>query len=118
MTMATYTETTSAGGTGCSGRCRGCTMLCEVSGIYGWGYTYHCATSNDGYSGPDPDPTEPKEFDIPVNHEELRLLRKEIKRRSLYKNPFNHKPTMIRRVLFSKSGWLTRKGRLRKKGKK
>lgn len=54
----------------------------------------------------------------PFDDEILKIWRRESRIRSKYHNPYEHKPLIKRRALISISGWLGRKGRLRKKGKK
>lgn len=121
--IATLTTTP----TGCAGRdCRNCTTECSLVVIYTTAGTVVGTTLLPGerYASASltreewPDKEEERVFEIPVDYEELKLWRREIRKRSRYRNPFNHKPLLKRRTLFSKSGWLARKGRLRKKGKK
>jgi hypothetical protein len=110
-----YGSTTT--GTACNENCRDCTMTCTISVIYVEGRrTASLRTCNEPLYLP-----EPTGRDIrwePFDNETLRLWRRESRKKSRYRNPSEHKPLIKRRIPISISGWLARKGRLRKKGKK
>lgn len=113
--------------TGCTGNCTCCTVPCTVVIIYIGGATITTGTTEqqrkrdpwpDSYVTRMPDPVDDYFYPEPVDIETIQLWRRESRKKSRYSNILEHRPLIKRRTLNSKSGWLTRKSRLRKKGKK
>lgn len=106
--------------TNCSMNCHTCTKTCTVVVVYTGGSTV--TEEYDDLYGLTrlPDPVEEYEYPYqdPIDIETLKFWKQLAWKKSRYKKVCNHKPSLKRRMLFSKSGWLARKGRLRKKGKK
>lgn len=105
---------TTTTGTACNRNCRECTMDCQTITFVGRRTAVYTTHDEPLYLS---DPAPEREYE-PFNNETLRLWRRESRKKSRYRNPFEHKPLTKRRTLISISGWLGRKGRLRKKGKK
>ena len=67
------------------------------------------------------DPEEPFEDDDlfldPIDRETLRLWRKLSRKKPQYRSKHIFKPHIKRRILISKSGWIARVGRKKKRGK-
>lgn len=112
--------------TGCTRNCTCCTVPCTVVIIYTGGATITTGTTEQqrkrdpcsySYATYMPDPVDDYFYLEPVDIETIRLWRRESRKKSRY-NILEHRPLIKRRTLNSKSGWLTRKSRLRKKGKK
>lgn len=71
------------------------------------------------YKTPDPTPdTDNYIYPDPINIETIKFWREQARKESRYRNIFEHRPLIKRRTLNSRSGWLAKLGRLRKKGKK
>ena len=116
-----YSTTTVS--TSCTyGDCANCTMDCTIIVVDAtptrtrdeelWDELVHSLTYL-----PDPVEEYPYPFPEPICIETIRFWRK-TQKKSRFRNIFEHKPFIKRRMPFSKSGWLARKGRLRKRGKK
>ncbi len=127
-----YTTVTATNtGQTCDHECQDCTIGClQTFYITPFLTVSYCVNDNNtNYSDPHRDPygeptyTEPDTTDHvvpdPICWETLKEWREESKRISKLKfKPINKLPRLLRRMNYSKSGWLARKGRLRKKGKK
>jgi len=108
-------------GTHCTGDCKHCTWGCELQ-VYRIGSTTvvictGTTSDNDLSDFLCHSPKEEKDYIfIPIDPQIIRDRRKEARKKWEFKS---NKPQVFlkRRLQFSKSGWLTRKGRLRKKGK-
>lgn len=122
MIQRDYSNSTTAVPTGCTRNCRNCTMYCTMIVIFMDGTDSPTAeelrAEGSFYDTELPDKTDDIIYPITlVDIETIRFWRK-TQKKSRFRNVFNHKPLIKRRMSFSKSGWLATKGRLRKRGKK
>jgi hypothetical protein len=123
--ITTTTTFTSTEGTSSSTSTRNCDYSCDC-----WTTVclYEGTVAGCDYNAPRSvfskslyaDPEEPIEDDIfpdPIDREALKLWRKLAKQKPQYRSKFILKPHIKRRILNSKSGWLARVGRKKKRGK-
>ena len=132
--MIATTTFTSTGGTSTSSttstrNCEYCSPSCDcwtTVYLYDGGTIAVCdcnaprPISNEAFYD-NADPEEPFEdnylFPDPIDQETLKLWRKLAKQKPQYRSKFILKPHIKRRILNSKSGWLARVGRKKKRGK-
>ena len=116
-----YHNSTTAMPTGCTRNCRNCTMNCTMIVVFVGGTDTteeQLLAEGSFYDTRLPDKVQEEIIPDPIDIETIKFWRRLAQKKSRFKSVLNHKPLLKRRMLFSKSGWLATKGRLRKKGKK
>jgi len=117
-TYSNSTTTVSTGGcTSGNGNCTDCTMDCTIIVIDTTPTRDPWAELLESLPTYLPDKEVHYILPEPIDMETIRFWRK-AQKKSRYRDIIEHKPLIKRRMPLSKSGWLARKGRLRKKGKK
>lgn len=107
--------------------CDNCSPSCDCwTVIYQYGTTFvaicdcnvsRIAYGKTTYDMPAKEFIEEDLFPDPIDRETLKLWRELSRKRPRYRSKYIFKPYIKRRVLNSKSGWLARVGRKKKRGK-
>jgi len=126
ITTTTFTSTEGTSSSTSTRDCESCNSSCDCWTIV---YLYEGTVAGCDCNAPRSifskslyaNPEEPIEdddiFPDPIDRETLKLWRELSRKRLLYRNNFIFKPYIKRKVLNSKSGWLARVGRKKKRGK-